>query len=83
MKIFVSDFCEDDAAIQAYCKEDEQKDAEKMPPKAWFVFFPYSIIDSVKIPPWEWDLRQGTQRGFWVRRFKNLAQAKSHFAPAL
>ena len=43
MKIFVSDFCEDDAAIQAYCKEDEQKDAEKMPPKAWFVFFPYSI----------------------------------------
>lgn len=47
MKFFVSDFCEDDAAIQAYCKEDEQKDAEKIPPKAWFVFFPYSI-DKVK-----------------------------------
>ena len=40
------------------------------------------IINSVRISPWEWDLRQGTQRGFWVRRFKNLAQAKSHFAPA-
>ena len=44
MKIFASDFCEDDEAIQAYCKEDEQKDAEKIPPKAWFVLFPYSIV---------------------------------------
>ena len=43
MKIFASDFWEDDEAIQAYCKEDEQKDAEKIPPKACFVFFPYSI----------------------------------------
>ncbi|HJA95560.1 MAG TPA: hypothetical protein H9663_03930, partial [Firmicutes bacterium] len=43
VKIFASDFCEDDAVIPRYCKEDEQKDAEKIPPKAWFVFFPYSI----------------------------------------
>ena len=34
----------DDAVIPRYCKEDEQKDAEKIPPKAWFVFFPYSIL---------------------------------------
>jgi len=42
-KIFAPDFCEDDEAIPRYCKEDEQKDAEKIPPKAWFVLFPYSI----------------------------------------
>ena len=51
VKIFVSDFCEDDAAIQAYCKEDEQKDAEKIPPKAWFVFFPYSMPAG---QGWQW-----------------------------
>ena len=48
VKIFVSDFCEDDAVIPRYCKEDEQKDAEKIPPKAWFVLFPYSIIDNLE-----------------------------------
>ena len=43
MKIFAPNFCEDDAVIPRYCKEDEQKDAEKIPPKACFVLFPYSI----------------------------------------
>ena len=34
----------DDAVIPRYYKEDEQKDAEKIPPKACFVLFPYSIL---------------------------------------
>ena len=34
---------EEDAAIPAYCKDDERQGAQKMPQKAWSVFFPYSI----------------------------------------
>ena len=36
---------EEDAAIPAYCKDDERQGAQKMPQKAWFLFFPYSIVD--------------------------------------
>ena len=34
---------EEDAAIPAYCKDDERQGAQKMPQKAWFLLFPYSI----------------------------------------
>ena len=34
---------EEDAAIPAYCKDDERQDAQKMPQKAWFLSLPYSI----------------------------------------
>ena len=35
---------EEDAAIPKYCKDDERQSAQKIPQKAWFVFFPYSIL---------------------------------------
>ena len=35
---------EEDAAISGYCKDDERQSAQKMPQKASFVFFPYSIL---------------------------------------